>query len=153
MVHSGYAISAYQSAQRTVPPLQAVVMLYDGVLARIAAAARAAREKDWEGQYNETVRAVTIINGLAHSLDLEAGGTVATNLYDMYETVGLALMRSVGKKDGADACDKIAAALRQTRDAWAEIAGQKPAAGASPASAPDYPGDDAVRAARMVGTV
>ena len=41
-----YAINAYHSAQLTTPPLTAVVMLYDGIMVRIAAAGEAAQTLD-----------------------------------------------------------------------------------------------------------
>ena len=39
MNQTRYAINAYQAAQLTTPPLKVVVMLYDGILVRIARAA------------------------------------------------------------------------------------------------------------------
>jgi flagellar protein FliS len=116
-------IAAYQTAIRTTSPLNAVVMLYDGVLVRTAAAAVAARRKDYETQFNEVMRAAKIINGLNAYLDMDAGGKVAVSLREMYQAVAGALLSSVGRSTGAEALDKIGAAVRMTRNAWAEIAG------------------------------
>lgn len=123
MVQARQAASAYRAALRTVPPLQAVVMLYDTVLVRTAIAAEAARRGDYESQYRELLRAAEILNGLNLCLDTRGGGKVAKSLRDMYEAVCRAMMSSVGRKSGARCCEKIAAAIRQTRDAWAEVAG------------------------------
>jgi flagellar secretion chaperone FliS len=116
-------IAAYQTAIRTTSPLNAVVMLYDGVLVRTAAAAAAARRKDYETQFNEVMRAAKIINGLNAYLDMDAGGKVAVSLREMYQAVAGALLSSVGRSTGAEALDKIGAAVRMTRNAWADIAG------------------------------
>lgn len=119
-----YSISAYQAARRTVPPLTAVVLLYDEVLKRIARAAAAARRNDFNGQLHEVMAATKILNGLNNCLDMDVGGTVAVSLREMYQAVIHALFGTVGRPAGAEACDRLSDAVRLTRDAWAEIAGQ-----------------------------
>jgi flagellin-specific chaperone FliS len=54
---------------------------------------------------------------------MERGGQVAVNLRDTYESVARCLFRSVGKETAAEACDRLMVAVRELRDAWAEIAG------------------------------
>ncbi len=126
MHHTRHGIRAYQSAQQAMPPLKAVVMLYDGILARIARAADANRKKDYERQFNEVMAAAKIIQGLNQCLDTEVGGTVAQSLRDFYETVGSSLLRSTGRRYGAKYLDQLAAAVRTTRDAWATISETTP---------------------------
>ncbi len=123
MNQSRYAISAYQAAQRTLPPLKVVVMLYDGILVRITKAADAARSRDYQKQFEYVMSAARIIDGLNRHLDMERGGQVAVNLRDTYESVARCLFRSVGKETAAEACDRLVIAVRELRDAWAEIAG------------------------------
>ena len=115
-------ISAYRSSLKTVSPLDSVVLLYDGVLARIARASAAAQAGNTLAQLDHVVRAVQILNGLNQSLDMEAGGRVAVSLRDMYGALAVALYNSVGRSNAVEACDKIAVAVRKTRDAWAQIA-------------------------------
>ncbi len=135
MNQSRYAINAYQTAQRTLPPLKVVVMLYDGILIRISRAADAARRGDYQKQFEYVMSATRIIDGLNRHLDMEAGGQVAVNLRDTYESVARCLFRSVGKETAAEACDRLMIAVRELRDAWAEIAGVSSAdqQGAAPA--------------------
>jgi len=143
MVQSRYAARAYQAALRTVPPLQAVVMLYDKAAIRTAVAAEAARRGDYEAQFNELLRAAEILNGLNMCLDTKRGGKVAAALREMYETLCRAMMSAVGRKTGADCCERILAALRQARDAWASIAGMPVAReGDREASAPQLAAAD-----------
>jgi flagellar protein FliS len=127
MNQSRYAINAYQTAQRTLPPLKVVVMLYDGILVRISRAADAARRGDFQKQFEYVMSATRIIDGLNRHLDMERGGQVAVNLRDTYEAVARCLFRSVGKETAAEACDRLVVAVRELRDAWAEIAGMQEA--------------------------
>lgn len=121
-----YAISAYRSANRTLPPLTAVVMCYDDILTRIGNAAAAGTRNDFESQYNEVYRATRILTGLTVALDLDRGGDVAARLKDLYTTLIISLNRLVGKADAPAQYQQIAEALIETRNAWAEIAGTSP---------------------------
>lgn len=123
MNQSRYAINAYQAAQRTMSPLKVVVMLYDGILVRIARAGECARSGDHQKQFEYVMSAARIIDGLNRHLDMERGGQVAINLRETYESVARCLFRSVGKEGAAEACDRLVIAMRELRDAWAEIAG------------------------------
>jgi flagellar protein FliS len=101
----------------------AVVQLYDTVLLHVRRAAEAARDTDFQKQFDEVMSATRIIDGLNRHLDMERGGTVAANLRDMYESISKALLRSVGKETAGEACDRLIEGLKDTRNAWAEISG------------------------------
>jgi flagellar secretion chaperone FliS len=120
---SKHAIAAYQTAVMTTPPLQAVVLLYDGILVRIHNAGIAAAQGDYNQQYQEVSRAIEILRGLLAALDLQAGGKVAANLAETYRANMRALLATVGRKEGEAACRRIGEGLRTLRNAWAEIAG------------------------------
>lgn len=107
----------------TEPSPVAVVQLYDTILLHIGRAGDAARRGDFQKQFDEVMNATRIIDGLNRHLDMEAGGQVALNLRDMYQSVSKALLRSVGKVDAGEACDRLIEGLKSTRDAWAEISG------------------------------
>lgn len=117
------AISAYQTAIQTTPPLQAVVLLYDGILVRIHNAAEAANRGDFGEQFNQVMRATDILRGLLAALDIERGGALAARLRETYELNMRALLRSVGHVDAAECLRRIGDGLRELRNAWSEIAG------------------------------
>lgn len=144
MNQTRYAISAYQAAQLTVPPLKVVVMLYDGILARIARAGDAARRGDSQAQFEAVMSAARIIDALNRHLDMERGGQVAVGLRDTYESVARALFRTVGREAGAEACDRLMVAVRELRDAWAEIAGEQQQPGQQQDAPQGLPSSDAV---------
>ena len=129
MSNSQYAMAAYHMAMRTVPPLQAVVMLYDGILLRLASAAEAQTQCDHETQYDSIASAIRIMEGLNRSLDMQAGGQVAMHYRDMYKALSIVLRRTVGQPNAAQVYRRLEAALRNTRNAWAEIAGMAPSRG------------------------
>lgn len=137
MVSTRYAISAYQSAVMTTPPLQAVVLLYDAAVTRVEAAAQAADAGDYGSQFNHAMRAIAILQGLMGSLDLERGGALGARLHDTYDANIRALFNSLGRRRDASACRRIAQGLRQLRNAWAEIASTTPAPTTAP---PPMPG-------------
>lgn len=120
-----HALNAYQSAMQTVPPLQAVVMLYDGILVRIRNASIAAAKGDFGEQFNQVLRATDILRGLLSCLDMNQG-QFAENLRETYELNMRALMGSVGRGNAVECLAKVDDGLRDLRNAWAEIAGMPP---------------------------
>lgn len=117
-----HALAAYQAAIKTTPPLQAVVLLYDGVLTRIHKAVLAAGKGDYGQQFNEIMSANEILRGLNAALDISKGG-IALRLRDTYEVNMRALHRAIGRKDSVECLTRISHGLRELRNAWAEIAG------------------------------
>lgn len=118
-----HALSAYQNAIQTTPPLQAVVLLYDGILVRLHNASAAVDRGDFGEQFNQLVRATDIIRALLSALDMNAGGPVAERLRDTYEANMRAIMSTVGAPNPQLCLSRIADGLRELRNAWSEIAG------------------------------
>lgn len=123
-----HAISAYQNAIQTTPPLQAVVLLYDGILMRLHNAAAAAGRGDFGEQFNQVLRATDILRGLLAALDVSEGGPLAERLKDTYQANMVAIMNTVGRPNAEDCLRRISEGLRELRNAWSEIAGMAPLA-------------------------
>lgn len=136
--------SAYKAAVRTTPPLFAVVMLYDKALYHMANAARAAEKRDFEVHFNEVSKAVAIFNGLNRNLDMECGGSVGTSLRSMYKSLSTVLLSSIRRPNSVEIIEKLIAAVRITRDAWAEVAN-------SPAAHTPVPGGGDLSVPRRAG--
>lgn len=117
------AVGVYQSALMTVPPLQAVVMLYDRVLAHLHGASAALRSGDYPRQLEESMRAVEILRGLLSVLDTARGGEVAYRLGETYRSNMTAILSSLGSADAETCYDRISRGLRALRNAWADVAG------------------------------
>ena len=119
-------LKTYQMAQNAAPPLQAVIQLYDGILVRISRAIIANRNNDYERQFNEVMSAVKIVDGLNRNLDMKSGGQVALSIRDFYESIGTGLLRSTGRRYGAEYLEGLSLAVRNMRNAWATIAESHP---------------------------
>lgn len=107
---------------------QLVFMLLDGALSAITGAASAIERRDIEAKGRSISRAVGIVDeGLRAALDRQAGGEVASTLYDLYSCVLLRLTQANRNNDPAllRECRDL---LTPLRDAWVAIKPQKQAA-------------------------
>lgn len=120
--------AAYQSvaawASTTVEdPRKLVVMLYDGALERIAHARGCIRHGMTAEKGAAVGRAISIVEELRGSLDLERGGPLAVNLDELYGYVSRRLLAANAHGD-VRILDEVAALLRELREAWSAIASE-----------------------------
>ncbi|HEX6141274.1 MAG TPA: flagellar export chaperone FliS [Geminicoccaceae bacterium] len=130
------ALTAYGQAAETLPPLQQIVMLYDGTIRRLKEA-RAADEAGRVGErWTAVGKAAAIIDGLHRSLDHERGGEIALNLDRIYTRLAFRLQQ-INLEGGSAICDEVAGRLGELRAAWAALLSQGPAnPGATESAAP-----------------
>jgi flagellar secretion chaperone FliS len=112
------ANNAYRSAAVAVPPLQAVVMLYDGAITFLQKALEAHEAKRFEEGQAHLTRATAILRGLSHNLDFTRGGAFADRLYKTYNALIMACLRSYGRPQARESFRRIIASLTELRDAW-----------------------------------
>jgi flagellar protein FliS len=108
-------------------PLELVVMLYDGALARIGEA-RAAIDREDFAAFREAIgKALAIVGELQNRLDMKAGGDIARSLDSLYSFVVVALIDASvrGYRNPLDGVEKV---LSNLRDAWNGITGHEPSA-------------------------
>lgn len=115
------AMQQYQRAQvETASPTRLVVMLYDGAIRFCTLAQDAMRKRDLEVQNTNLIKAQRIIGELMSSLNRDAGGAIASNLFRIYTHL-LEEMVSANLYDKADALDHVLSVLREMREGWEEI--------------------------------
>ena len=73
-----------QTQVRSRTPLELVVMLYDGALRAVTAAAEAQARRDIRTRRDNVSKALGILAELQSSLDREKGGKVAEQLDELY---------------------------------------------------------------------
>lgn len=123
------------SIVESAAPHQLVRMLFDGARAAVAAAKGHLMRREIAAKGEVISKAISIIDGgLKASLDLNVGGEMAKNLYDLYAYMALRLLHANLKNDVA-ALDEVAQLLEQLGGAWETIAA-KDAAKATAATAP-----------------
>jgi flagellar protein FliS len=117
-----FAAQSYRRAAVTVPPLQAVVMLIDGAILALRRSVLASEQKRFEESHDHLMRAIAILRGLSHHLDLNRGGEVGERVFTAYHTLIMACLRAHGRRDAAARYDRIIASLADLRDAWRSVA-------------------------------
>ena len=101
-------------------PHQLIVMLFDGVLERIAVAKGAIQRNEIEEKGQKIGRAIAIIDGLRASLNKDLGGDIADNLDNLYEYMQRRLFDANLKSD-ISTLDEVADLLREIKSAWMAI--------------------------------
>ena len=123
------ATQAYRSASVAVPPLKALIMLFDGSIMFLQKTIEASEARRFEEAHDHMIRATSILRGLSHGLDFDRGGAVAERLHKTYHALILASLRSFGRPNASECYRRIIASLVELRDSWKFVAPQnaKPA--------------------------
>ena len=117
------ALTAYGQAAETMPPLQQIVMLYDGAIRRLREAKVANEAGRILARHAAVGKAAEIIDALHRCLDHERGGEIAANLDRLYTYLAFRLQQ-VNLDGGSAACDEVAERLAELRMAWATLLNQ-----------------------------
>lgn len=119
---SSQGARAYQHTQvtTTVSQKQLILMAYDGVLKFLRQAKEGMTRGDIELKYDSLCRARAILEELASTLNMEAGGEVAQNLWNLY----MFFLQRIGEANlthDMSYIDGIVPAITDLRDAWEEM--------------------------------
>ena len=101
-------------------PHRLVQMLLEGALARITAAHGCMARGELGCKGENVSMAIAILDGLRGSLDMEAGGEIATNLDALYEYMARRLFEA-NRLNKTEILDEVRALLHQIKDAWDAI--------------------------------
>jgi flagellar protein FliS len=96
-------------------------MLYDGALARLTEGAAAAARGDVRARGVAVSKALTIVASLQETLNLQAGGDVATELDRLY-TYASGRLLDVSLKGDVSGIQEVHRLLSGLREAWHQIA-------------------------------
>lgn len=119
------AVAAYQSVGvhggvEAANSSDLIAMLLDGVQMRISSA-KGHMERGEVAERGENIsRAMQIVDGLRASLDVDAGGEIATNLDALYEYINRRLLEANIKSQPA-LLDEAAGLLHEIKLAWDAI--------------------------------
>jgi flagellar protein FliS len=116
-----YQTIAAHGGVAAADPHRLILMLLDGAIERIVSARVALGNGAIEAKTRLLHRAVTIVNELRASINLEQGGELASNLGDIYDYCGRILLKA-NLENNAEPLDEAARLLREIRGAWMQIA-------------------------------
>ncbi len=115
------ASNAYSSAAETVPPVVKIIMLYDGILARLHDAKAAIGDGKIEQRSQAIDKASSILSGLHACLDHDNGGSIAQLLDQLY-SYGHRRLQEVNVRNDPAVCDELTTMFTELRTSWASIA-------------------------------
>jgi flagellar protein FliS len=115
-----------QTEVQSRTPLELVVMLYDGAIRFIGDARDAIEHRDIARRGHSISRALAIISELQSSLDMKAGGDIASSLDALYNFVRDRLVDGSMRQD-VRSLDEALRVLKTLREGWVGIAGTPPA--------------------------
>jgi flagellar protein FliS len=120
MQHTAYLARELSAAS----PAKRVAMLLDRATASLGEVGRAIERGDIQGRWKANNQAVTIIETLWMTLDLEKGGEIAANLDRLYSFM-LQHLTLVDLKNDPKPAAAVAALLEPLRRSWHEIAARE----------------------------
>lgn len=118
--HSGvaqYGKVAAESEVAYASPHRLVQMLMEGALDKVATAKGCIERGDLEGKSKQLTWAMSIVNGLRTSLDMEAGGAIAANLDDLYTYMTRRMIDASVENDAA-ALTEVIDLMLEIKGAW-----------------------------------
>lgn len=136
-------LNQYKKASvQTSSPEQILIMLYDGAIRFLNQAKVHIQNKNIEQSHANIIKAQRILTEFMSSLDMDTGGEMASNLFNLYEYLHYRLVQANIKKD-LEAIDEVLDHLRGLKETWQEaikIAAKENA----DSMEDDYPGSESV---------
>ena len=119
------ALSRYQSVSvssgvEDATPHRLVQMLMEGALDKIAMAKGLIERRDFAGKGQQINWALSIINGLRHSLDMKGGGEISRNLDDLYDYM-IRRLSEANMGNDTEMLDEVSSLLIAIKSAWDAI--------------------------------
>ena len=112
-----YGKVAAESEASFASPHRLVQMLMEGVLEKVATAKGCIERNDLEGKSRQVSWAMSILNGLRSSLDMDSGGAIAVNLDDLYAYMLRRLIDASTHNDVA-ALSEVIDLMLEIKAAW-----------------------------------
>ncbi len=115
-----YANNYIETAVSEATPHKLVEMLYDGAIKNMNLAKVFIEHKNIEKKSEHINKSLSIINALRAGVDMDKGGEVASNLYDLYDYCYRVLFRASVKNDIA-LVDEVLELIVSVSQAWKEM--------------------------------
>lgn len=103
-------------------PHRLIQMLMEGALDKLAFARGQIERKDYAEKGRNITWAISIIQGLSESLDMESGGEIAANLEGLYDYMVRCLV-AANKDNDIAKLDEVVSLLKEVKQAWDAMPG------------------------------
>jgi len=114
----------YKTAQySTASPEQLLLMLYEGAIKYARQAQKDMEERNVEAANNKLKKTEDIISELMVSLNMDEGGEIAQNLYNLYDYMNRRLIQANIRKDPG-LVDEVITLLTSLKESWEEVIGR-----------------------------
>ena len=97
-----------------------VIMLYQGCVKFLRLAKKSIKEEKIEDANNYIIRSQDIIRELMNTLDMEKGGEIANNLYQLYDFMNRKLIEANVNKD-IEKIEVVEDMMLELLDSWKQI--------------------------------
>ena len=101
-------------------PHRIIQMMFAGALERLAQSRFAIERRDLQNKSLYIGKAIGLINGLNNSLNMDAGGEIASNLSNLYDFMLLKITEANVNND-VKAIDDVTDVLRIIKEGWDAI--------------------------------
>lgn len=120
-MNHAYANNLYKQNQvMTAPKKKLLIMLFDGAIKNLKLAELSIESKDIEKTNTYISKTQNILTELMSTLNFEAGGDIAKNLYQLYEYMYNRLIRANIDKD-IKAVKEVKIFMEELRDTWEQV--------------------------------
>ena len=118
-------ISAASKVQ-DASPHRLIQLMFEGLLARLAAARGQIQRRDYQGKGQSLSNALAVIDALQQCLDIEKGGELARNLDSLYDYCQKRLFAANVQND-VSIVDEVTQLIERIKSGWDAIeAGARP---------------------------
>lgn len=124
-MHSSAALNEYKQmgtkvALENADPHQLIQMLFDGALERLNTAKFHIQNNNMARKGESIGKAISIIDGLKVSLNIEKGGDIAKNLESLYDYMQRQLLLA-NVENRSENIDEVVSLLNEIRSGWSAI--------------------------------
>lgn len=117
---NAYAQNKTQGDVSTADPHRLVQLLFEGAIDKVVKAKYHMAEGNIQEKAEFISWAISILDGLKMSLDVEAGGEVANNLEALYEYMQSQLLKA-NAENNTEYLDEVTKLIKSIKSAWDEI--------------------------------
>ena len=115
-----YGEGNHASQAMVADKVELIQMLFDGLIDSLVTAKGHIQRGSIEDKNKSLMRAGRIVLGLQGALDLDKGGDLARNLYELYSYVTRRLVH-VNARNDLDALQEVHTLLNEIRQAWRDV--------------------------------